>query len=105
MIQALYAITASLSEGQLLELTNFGNRELDEAGYLRIIELKTAIFFAESCHIGALAAKASDAVCASAREFGLQIGFAYQILDDLLDVTSTLATLARTSRTISSMEK
>ncbi|MBI3893078.1 MAG: polyprenyl synthetase family protein [Candidatus Wallbacteria bacterium] len=95
IIGALYAITASLSEGQLLELENFGNRRLDEQGYLRIIELKTAVFFAESCLIGALAAKAPEAQQAASREFGLQIGYCYQILDDLLDVTASLSTLGK----------
>lgn len=95
MIEALYSITASLSEGQLLELENFGNRHLDEPDYLRIIELKTAVFFAECCRIGALAAKASDEQIDRAREFGLQIGYCYQILDDLLDVTATLSSLGK----------
>lgn len=95
MTDSLYAITSALSEGQLLELANFGNRSLGEPEYLRIIELKTAIFFAECCRLGALAAGADDGRCQSAREFGLQIGYTYQILDDLLDVTATLATLGK----------
>jgi octaprenyl-diphosphate synthase len=95
VIGALYEITASLSEGQLLELANFGNQKLDEQGYLRIIELKTAVFFAECCHVGALAAGAGARDLEAARRFGLEIGYTYQMLDDLLDVTSTLSALGK----------
>lgn len=95
MVQCLYSITASLSEGQLLELVNFGNRALDEQGYRRIIELKTAVFFAECCRIGALAAGAGESQVEAAGRFGLEIGYTYQILDDLLDVTATLSALGK----------
>ncbi len=95
MVQCLYSITASLSEGQLLELVNFGNRALDEKSYLRIIELKTAVFFAECCRIGALAAGAGAVQVQAAGRFGLEIGYTYQILDDLLDVTATLSALGK----------
>ncbi|MBI4872758.1 MAG: polyprenyl synthetase family protein [Candidatus Riflebacteria bacterium] len=95
IIDALYSVTASLSEGQLLELINFGNRLLDERTYFRIIELKTAIFFAECCRIGALAAGASQGRVTASAAFGLEIGFAFQILDDLLDVTASLASLGK----------
>ncbi len=94
-IRSLFRITSSLSEGQLLELANFGNRDLDEEGYFRIIELKTAIFFAECCYIGAVASGASEPQLDQARQFGLEVGFAYQILDDLLDVTATVSTLGK----------
>jgi geranylgeranyl pyrophosphate synthase len=53
------------------------------------------VFFAECCRIGALAAGAGESQVEAAGRFGLEIGYTYQILDDLLDVTATLSALGK----------
>jgi len=60
--------------------------DLDEARYLRVIRDKTAALYATSCSLGARYAGASEAQVRALRAFGLDLGTAFQIIDDCLDV-------------------
>ena len=64
------------------------SRATQRARYDRVIRLKTGSLFAAAAELGALAAGASPTLCRAASEFGVRIGEAYQIADDLHDVLS-----------------
>ena len=78
--------TNVVCEGELRQKGSRGNFELSEAEYLEIIEAKTAELTAVSCRLGALFAGASDETIQELDGFGRDLGIAFQIADDLLDV-------------------
>jgi len=70
----------------VLQLLNIHNPDVDEAAYLRVIERKTAVLFSAATRLGALLAGASAAQEEGLAQFGLKLGFAFQIADDVLNV-------------------
>ncbi len=78
--------TNIVCEGELRQKGSRGNFALTETEYLEIIEAKTAELTAVSCRIGALFAGASDELAEQLDGFGRDLGIAFQIADDLLDV-------------------
>jgi octaprenyl-diphosphate synthase len=72
--------------GEVDELNNLRNPELDFAGYTRIITGKTAWLLRCACTIGAMQAGAADADIEAAASFGLELGIAFQLVDDALDI-------------------
>ena len=72
-----------------------GNPDLTEDRYLEIIDKKTAQLFADSCQIGGRLAGAPPEDTLRLKEFGLHLGLAFQIVDDLLDYTGDAATLGK----------
>jgi octaprenyl-diphosphate synthase len=79
----------TVAQGELLQLHNRDNFSLDERTYLEILERKTAALIAIACELGAWASGAGEEVCRSMALFGREIGVAFQIQDDLLDLTGT----------------
>jgi len=79
-------VTTTLCAGELLQLSNRGNDALDERTYFQIIERKTASLIALASELGARASDASDAEQRALHDFGLDVGAAFQIQDDLLDL-------------------
>lgn len=81
-----------LVEGQMLEIQHQGDVDLQEETYLRIIEKKTGSLMGAACKIGASVARgASQQICSLAR-FGLDLGLAFQMLDDVRDYTASAET-------------
>lgn len=72
-------------EGQQFDMNYEHNPVITEEDYLKMIELKTAVLIAASTKIGAMAVSAPAADCDRMYKFGLNIGLAFQIQDDLLD--------------------
>ncbi|MEO7148989.1 MAG: polyprenyl synthetase family protein [Rhodanobacteraceae bacterium] len=87
--------TNAIAEGEVLQLLNLGNADTDEAAYLRVIERKTAVLFAAATQLGAILAGLPQAQENALREYGLQLGFAFQIADDLLDYVSDAQTIGK----------
>ncbi|NLH17822.1 MAG: polyprenyl synthetase family protein [Phycisphaerae bacterium] len=86
-IGRIFSATAmALCQGELLQNTQRQNWQLDESVYMDIIRGKTAELFGACCSLGALAAGADETVESSLRQFGIQLGLAFQITDDLLDI-------------------
>lgn len=85
IMQVLSHMTASVAEGEIMQLGAIGNLTLEERQYFQILESKTACFFEACCHIGALVANVSAREVDLVREYGQNFGMAFQILDDLLD--------------------
>jgi octaprenyl-diphosphate synthase len=78
--------TNRLCEGEMLQICQRGNLDLDEATYLDIIDAKTAELTACACKLGALYADAGETVAERMTQFGRSLGIAFQIADDLLDI-------------------
>ena len=82
-------------EGQQLDM-NFEKRIIvDETEYLEMIKMKTSALFRISCEGGALAGGANERVQQALREYGINLGLAFQIRDDYLDMSSDPETLGK----------
>jgi octaprenyl-diphosphate synthase len=88
--------TNRVCEGELLQIDNRNNWELSEETYLRIITQKTAVLCATCCHLGARFSGASDAVIDAMELYGLSLGTAFQIQDDILDIVGDVSTVGKT---------
>ncbi|WP_449446206.1 polyprenyl synthetase family protein [Thermomonas brevis] len=93
--QILADTTNMIAEGEVLQLLHVRNPDTDEAAYLRVIERKTAILFAAATRLGALLAGADAATQQALHDYGLRLGYAFQIADDVLDYASDAATLGK----------
>jgi len=80
--------TNAIAEGEVLQLLNAGDPDVDEARYLRVIELKTAVLFSAAMQAGAIAADASPALQQALGRYGHDLGMAFQLIDDVLDYTA-----------------
>lgn len=79
--------TNKVCAGELRQVGNRGNFDLTERDYLEIVRGKTAELCACATHLGAYYAGATPEQCARLESFGLDLGIAFQIADDLLDLT------------------
>ncbi len=81
------AVAATLCEGEIMQVSNRQNFALTQAEYYEIITRKTASLIGVCCQLGARYAGADDATVRRLYEYGLSVGIAFQIVDDLLDLT------------------
>jgi len=85
ILQILSDTTTQLAEGEILQLINTCDLDVDEARYLQVVRDKTAILIAAACQVGGVLAGVDEVKEAALREFGLEIGTAFQLMDDALD--------------------
>jgi octaprenyl-diphosphate synthase len=83
-------------DGEIHQTLRAGHFTLTERQYLTIIGRKTAALFRGACYLGARLARACPAECRRAARFGYGFGMAYQIMDDLLDITGADKSLHKT---------
>lgn len=95
IMQVLADATNVIAEGEVLQLMNMHNASLDEAGYLQVVQSKTAKLFEASARVGAILAKASPPVEAACAAYGQAIGTAFQVIDDVLDYTGDAAVMGK----------
>ncbi len=95
VMRLLADTTNQIAEGEVLQLLNIHNPDTDEAAYLRVIERKTAVLFAAATRLGGLLAGVSGAQEQALADYGLNLGFAFQIADDVLDYVSDAGTLGK----------
>ena len=88
-ITALTDCTTLMAEGQVLELLFSGDYDLSEADYRRVIQAKTAVLIAAACQMGAIYAGADEALVQALYTYGLELGMAFQMVDDALDYVGT----------------
>ena len=88
--------TNELCEGELLQIHNRNNLELDEETYLTIISRKTASLTAACCLLGAKMSDAGEGFLRQADIFGRSIGIAFQIQDDILDIVGDVRDVGKT---------
>lgn len=89
ILDILTAATRKMTEGELLQLTMIGKTEITEEEYLDILQRKTAYLFSACCEIGAIMGGASAVQQESLREYGMNLGTAFQLVDDLLDISAS----------------
>src|SRR6056297_1448811 len=77
--------TNTIAAGEVLQLMQLGDIELDESGYLKVIGDKTACLFAAAARLGAVISERPNEIEQSLADFGFALGQAFQITDDLLD--------------------
>ena len=88
ILDILTRLTRLMTEGELLQLTTVGKIDVTENQYFDILRRKTAYLFSACCEVGAILAGASDELVKALAEYGLNLGIAFQLADDLLDFTS-----------------
>lgn len=88
IIEAVSRATTILSEGEILELLKTSDPNTTEDEYFEIVYKKTAILFSAACEIGAILARADTRKKQLLKEYGKNLGVAFQLVDDLLDYTS-----------------
>jgi geranylgeranyl pyrophosphate synthase len=86
-VRALSRASSALAEGELLQREDAWDATVSVERYLYRCELKTARLFEAACELGALAAGETEAHVTALGAFGLRIGLAFQLLDDVLDVS------------------
>ena len=84
-----------IAEGEVLQLTRAHDLDLSQEVYLEIIQAKTAELFAAAAESGAVSAGAPPERCRALRKYGLELGLAFQLVDDALDYSSDSATLGK----------
>lgn len=85
IVRDLAELGRTLSNGEILQLTNISNQEISEEVYYQVIKQKTAALFESCAVIGAKAGKASESDIEAAKMFGQRIGIIFQIRDDIFD--------------------
>ncbi len=85
LLSTISKATENLSIGEMNEVQESHNFDLNEEAYLQIISAKTASLFTASCESGAVAAGAEKKVQEKLKKYGQNLGMAFQITDDLLD--------------------
>jgi octaprenyl-diphosphate synthase len=95
VMETLADVTLRMIEGELLQVRYEGRIDLNEAEYLDLIERKTAALFSCCCELAGLLADVEPRRIEALRRYGLNLGMAFQIVDDLLDFTGDPATLGK----------
>ena len=85
IVKELAELGRTLSNGEILQLTNIRNQEISEDVYYQVIKQKTAALFETCAGIGALSVDASKEKVEAARKFGQNVGIIFQIRDDIFD--------------------
>ncbi|WP_445158527.1 octaprenyl diphosphate synthase [Halomonas sp. E14] len=85
IMDVLSSATCVIAEGEVQQLTNVGNPDIDEAVYFETIQGKTAMLFEAASHSGAILAEAEPEQEAALQLYGRYLGLAFQLIDDLLD--------------------
>ncbi len=88
IMDVLSEATTIMSEGEVMQLSHIGNLDISEDDYLQVITNKTAMLIAASCKLGAIIAGADPSVKDAMASFGMNIGIAFQLIDDALDYSA-----------------
>lgn len=95
VMEILSEATTIISEGEVLQLLNMHDADVDETRYMQVIRYKTAKLFEASARLGAVLAGADAPTEAAAAEYGRRIGTAFQIMDDWLDYAGTAESMGK----------
>lgn len=87
IVKIIAAAAARTCEGELRQIAQKGNWQLSEAEYIEIITEKSAALFSSCCYLGGVLGGANENEVRPLSDFGLNLGIAFQIADDLLDMT------------------
>jgi len=88
VMQTLADATNVIAEGEVLQLLNCNDADVEADNYMRVIHYKTAKLFEAAMRLGAILGKASSADEAAAATYGMHLGTAFQLIDDVLDYSA-----------------
>jgi octaprenyl-diphosphate synthase len=91
VMQVLSNATNVIAEGEVLQLLNVNDPDTSEETYLRVIRYKTAKLFEAATQVGAILGNAPAGVERALAEYGMHLGTAFQVIDDVLDYSGDLA--------------
>lgn len=89
VMQVLADATNVIAEGEVLQLMNCHNADIEVDDYLRVVRYKTAKLFEASARLGAILGGASPEAVSGMAAYGMHLGTAFQIVDDVLDYSGT----------------
>ncbi|NDE89993.1 MAG: polyprenyl synthetase family protein [Alphaproteobacteria bacterium] len=95
VLRILSNASAIIAEGEVLQITTTNDIRTSEQAYLEVIRAKTAELFAAACRIGAVVANRPSPEEEALRTFGLNLGLAFQMIDDVLDYSAEQARLGK----------
>lgn len=95
ILDILTRLTRQMTEGELIQLTTLGDVGINEDEYFDILRRKTAYLFSGCCEIGAILSRIGPQERAALRNFGMELGIAFQLADDLLDFAAEEAILGK----------
>lgn len=89
ILDVLIALTQNMVEGELIQLERLHRIDLTEPDYMELIDRKTACLFSACASLGAIAADADENSQSKLADFAWNLGMAFQLVDDILDFTSS----------------
>lgn len=95
IMQIMADTTNKIAEGEVLQLIAKNNPQSSEQNYMQVIRDKTAILFQAAAQCGAILARADDKVENSLKQYGMHLGIAFQLIDDILDYDGDTAALGK----------
>jgi octaprenyl-diphosphate synthase len=95
VLEILSNASAVIAEGEVKQMITANNTETSETAYLDVIKAKTATLFAAACRIGAVIAERPQAQEEALDCYGLNLGIAFQLVDDALDYSASQAQLGK----------
>lgn len=95
LLDTLTEATRKMTEGELIQLTLIGNTRITEEQHLEIVTRKTAYLFSASCKVGGILRGGTPEQRRALADYGLNLGIAFQLVDDLLDFTSNVEKLGK----------
>lgn len=95
VLQVLADATNVIAEGEVLQLMNCHNPEIDEQRYLQVIRYKTAKLFEAATRLGAILAGGSTEAEEALAAYGVHLGTAFQLIDDVLDYSGDHAVIGK----------
>lgn len=87
--------TNIISEGEVQQLVNAKNPDIGEEAYFQVIYKKTAILFSAACECAAVLAKTNEKIRQAMKDYGYQVGMAFQLIDDVLDYSGDSEALGK----------
>ena len=87
VMEVLAEATNVIAEGEVLQLLNVHNADITDAAYLQVIQYKTAKLFEAAMRLGAIISGSTPADEAALAEYGMRLGTAFQLIDDVLDLS------------------
>ena len=95
IMKVLADATNKIAEGEVLQLLNCNNAEVDEARYMQVIYCKTAKLFEAACEVSGIFSQVSDKELTQLRGYGEHLGNAFQLTDDVMDFLSDAETMGK----------
>jgi len=88
ILRVICGATTRIAEGEVLQLASMSDLDMTETRYIEVVKSKTAVLLATACQAGAILGKAYGARETALHDFGMDLGTAFQLIDDTLDYVS-----------------